>query len=316
MSGSIFSTYRTGENRVTASILAVLRSLSLGRCERILAALLEQSEFELIRFQNQPSKGSEGVPDAEISSSFRILIETKIKPNAVDQAQLARHLQRFVGGGEHTRHLLVLTPDPQLPGVIDEMRDPHVGWASFAALDQAIEDLFADKDEVISEREAFLLRELQGMLEEEGLIPPSEDAVVIPGRDAWPEYNEFHAYVCQARRSFRQVNYMAFYTRNEIRELIPQILKSHEEVRMTRGVDKGELGKLVTYLLDKKLRIEDETYKVVFLTPPEDPRTVRLENPTVNDQRSAGGRITAFTQNQRYVSLDELKRAKRTSDLS
>ena len=44
---SIFSTYSTGENRVTASFLAVLRSLSLDRMQRILGALLEQSEFEL-----------------------------------------------------------------------------------------------------------------------------------------------------------------------------------------------------------------------------------------------------------------------------
>jgi hypothetical protein len=49
---SIFSTYSTGENRVTASILAVLKSLSLNRIERLLGALLEQSAFELVRFQN------------------------------------------------------------------------------------------------------------------------------------------------------------------------------------------------------------------------------------------------------------------------
>ncbi len=42
---------------LTASLLAVLGSLSLGRIERLLAAMLEQSEFELVRFQNQPSKG-------------------------------------------------------------------------------------------------------------------------------------------------------------------------------------------------------------------------------------------------------------------
>ncbi len=33
MPDSIFSTYRTGENRVTASILAVLRSLAIQRTE-------------------------------------------------------------------------------------------------------------------------------------------------------------------------------------------------------------------------------------------------------------------------------------------
>jgi len=316
MSGSIFSTYHTGENRVTASILAVLRSLSLGRCERILAALLEQSEFELVRFENQPSKGSPGVPDAEISSSFRILIETKIKQNAVDQAQLTRHLERFMATSEQTQRLLVLTPDSQPPDVVAEMKDRRVGWASFAALDQAIEDVLADKDEVVSEREAFLLRELQGMLEEEELISSSKDTVVIPGKHAWPEYNDFHAYVCQRRRSFREVNHIAFYTRNEIRELIPRILESYEDIRMVRGAHSGKLGKLIEYLLDKRLRIEGEAYKVVFLIPPESSDTVHLKNPIVNDQRSVSGRITAFTQNQRYVCLDELRRAKKTSDLS
>ncbi len=315
MSNSIFSTYCAGENRVSASILAVLRSLSLGRCERILGALLEQSEFELVRFQNQPSKGNAGVPDAEISSSFRVLIETKIKPNAVRQAQLSRHVQRFKDGKEQIQRLLVLTPDVNSPNVIEQMGDPRIGWASFAALDQAIEELLADKDEVVSEREAFLLRELQSMLEEDELIRPSKDTLVIPGRDAWPEYNDFHAYVCQPRRSFRHVSHIAFYTKNAIHELVPKILESHEYVEMTRGTYSGRLQELVEYLLERGLRVEDKPYKVVFLTHPDDDRTVRLERPIENDLKSTTGRSTAFTQNQRYVSLTELKKAQRTSDL-
>ena len=88
---SIFSTYSTGENRVTASVLAVLRSLSLGRIERLLAAILGESEFELVRFQNQPSKGGAGVPDAIIHSSFRMLIETKTVRNALHRPLIERH---------------------------------------------------------------------------------------------------------------------------------------------------------------------------------------------------------------------------------
>jgi len=65
---SLFSTYRTGENRVTASILAVFRSLTLGRSERLLGAIMEQSEFELVRFQNQPSRGAPGVRRAKRAS--------------------------------------------------------------------------------------------------------------------------------------------------------------------------------------------------------------------------------------------------------
>ncbi len=83
MGNNLFSTYKTGENRVTSSILAVVRSLSLGRIERILGALMEQSAFELVRFQNQPSRGAEGVPDAEIVGSCRLLVETKMERDAV-----------------------------------------------------------------------------------------------------------------------------------------------------------------------------------------------------------------------------------------
>ncbi|MDI9431361.1 MAG: hypothetical protein QM570_06550 [Planctomycetota bacterium] len=315
MSNNIFSTYRAGENRVTASVLAVLRSLALGRCERILGALLEQSEFELVRFQNQPSKGSAGVPDAEISSSFRVLIETKTRPGTVRHEQLTRHVQRFTDRAEQIQRLLVITPDLEAPDVIDQIGDDRIVWASFASLDQAIEELLSDNDEVISEREAFLLRELQGMLEEDKLISPSKDTLVIPGRHAWPEYKEFYAYVCQPRRSFRQVSHIAFYTKNQIRELVPEMLESHESVKMSRGVYSGELGRLVDYLLDRKLRTENREYKVVLLTPPDDDRTVRLDKPVQNDLQSASGRITAFTQGQRYVRLSELKKAQKTSDL-
>jgi hypothetical protein len=157
----IFSTYSTGENRVTASFLAVLRSLSLGRIQRILGALLEQPEFELVQFENQPSKGGEGVPDAIIQSSVRLLIETKLQRNAVRSEQLRRHLDRLRSVDEANATLLVLTPDEVRPSQVDDLADARVAWASFVALDQAIDELLDDKYEVVSEREAFLLREFQ-----------------------------------------------------------------------------------------------------------------------------------------------------------
>ena len=85
---NIFSTYSQGENRVTSSIISVIRSLSLDRIERILGALLEQSELEFVRFENQPSKGGDAVPDAIIQSSFRLLIETKTERDGLNRPQL------------------------------------------------------------------------------------------------------------------------------------------------------------------------------------------------------------------------------------
>ncbi|MBU0719549.1 MAG: hypothetical protein KJ749_15000 [Planctomycetes bacterium] len=313
---NIFSTYSAGENRVTASLLAVLRSLSLDRIQRVLGALLEQSEFELVKFQNQPSRGGEGIPDAIIQSSCRLLLETKTKRGAVRADQLRRHLKRLGGTTELIQVLLVLTPDDARPKALDSIDDDRLVWASFAALDQTIDEILEDKTEVVAEREAFLLRELQSMLIAEKLIGNANDVVVVAARHAWPEYAKYHAYVCQADRSFQAVTRMAFYSHGQIHPLVPKIVESHDHVDFVRGRHDGKVGALIKTMLREGVRKEETAYKVVLLSPPDSPDTLALDSPIPNDLTSENGRTTAFTQNQRYVSSDRLKKAKATSDLA
>ena len=313
---SIFSTYSTGENRVTASFLAVLRSLSLDRIQRLLGALLEQSEFELVRFENQPSKGGKGVPDAIIQSSIRILVETKIERNAVKLPQIERHLERLDEANEMTALLLIITPDDARPTVLESLDDRRAAWASFAALDQAIDELLDDKYEVVSEREAFLLRELQNMLLEEGLIASATDVVVVAARNAWPEYNEIHAYVCQPNRPFQQVSRVGFYSKGQVYPLVPKILESHDAVEMKKGIYDGALGSLVARLIDEQRRAEGELLKVLILSAPAAMDTLKLPRPIPNDMKSKTGKGTAFTMGQRYVSSEALMTATTTSDLA
>jgi hypothetical protein len=84
--------------------------------------------------------------------------------------------------------LLVLTPDDGRPPELAKLSDARVVWTSFSMLDQAIDELLDDKYEVVSEREAFLLRALQTMLAEEGLLANPNDVVIVAARNAWPEY--------------------------------------------------------------------------------------------------------------------------------
>lgn len=312
---SIFSTYSTGENRVTASFLAVLRSLSLDRMQRILGALLEQSEFELIKFQNQPAKGGEGVPDAIIQASCCLLIETKTKRNVVRLDQLKRHLKRLDAATEATSLLLVLTPDDVRPSAFDALQDDRLVWASFAALDQAIDEMLSDDAEVVSEREAFLLRELQRMLMAENLIGTANDVVVVPARHAWPEYQKYHAYICQPDRPFQQVSRLAFYSFGQIYPLVPKIIESHDHVDFIPEAHKGKMRALIESATKDGARKEGTAYKVMFLSPPDSSDTLKLSDPIRNDLTSKAGRATAFTQNQRYVASERLKRARNTSDL-
>ncbi len=312
---SIFSTYSTGENRVTASILAVLSSLSLNRIERLLAAMLEQSEFELVRFQNQPSKGGAGVPDAIIHASIRMLVETKTERDGLNKPQLQRHLKRLDEATETSQFLLVLTPDEERPKLLDEIADTRMAWTSFALFDQAIDELLADPHEVVSEREAFLLRELQNFFEAEHLLASPNDVVVVAARNAWPEYQKLHAYVCQPNRPFQQVTRMGFYCKNVIYPLVPRIIAVQDDVEMVSGKYTGAIGKLVDTLVSNSLRLHDERYKVFLLSPPDSPDTLKLTSPIPNDKKGKLGKRTAFTMGQRYVSSGQLMSAKTTSDL-
>jgi hypothetical protein len=55
--------------------------------------------------------------------------------------------------------------------------------------------------------------------------------------------------------------------------------------------------------------------KVFLLSPPDAAETVKLAEPIINDLTSSTGQRIAFTQNRRYVSLDALRKVKKTSEL-
>lgn len=315
MPTQIFSTYSSDENRVTASTLAVLQSLSLQRFQRLLGQLIERPDLDFVTFQNQVSKGEAGVPDAVISASFRVSIETKIRRNAVRTDQLLKHLTGVNTSDAAVSLLLVLTPDEREPSVIGELGSESVVWASFARLDQAINELLRDPKEVVSEREAFLLRELQVMFVNEGLLASDSDVVIVAARHAWDEYKRFCAYVCQPDRSFQPVGRIAFYSQGQVYPLVPRIIETHECVEFSPNLHKGRLGKLVDDLLKNSLRQKGQSYKVMLLSEPDSKETIILEQPVINDMTTDTGRTWAFTLSQRYVSLDRLKRAKTTTGL-
>lgn len=289
---------------------------------------MEDGEFQLVRFQNQPAKGGKGIPDGEIGSSCRLLLETKLARNGLNRPQLERHLERLDQTNEKDRMVLVLTPDDVQPSLIAEISDKRLVWSSFAALNQAIDEMLSGEEttkEVISEREEFLLRELQKMLIDEGLIGSSKEVLVIPARQAWDFYNQHHVYSCPSGRAFQTVKYIAFYTGNEIRPLVPKILdEPPDPVIVERGKYDGRLGDVVNAMPE---RYEMGTLppgwdlgpgrhlKVFLLSAPDDAETIKLPQPITNDLTATNGQRIAFTQNRRYVSLEALRKARKTSEL-
>jgi hypothetical protein len=330
MPNPLFSTYTQGENRVTASILAVFERISFALVEQILQALLGEPEIALLTYRNQPP-GPSSVPDARIRASFSYWLEVKIAPGAVDAGQLKRHLEALkCEPAVDTQRLLLLTPDGEAPVALEELGDPRVAWASFDDLRAALEDALHLNDDpaadrhVASEHERWLLRELVRFLISEGLVARAAGRVlVVPARSALPEYRAIHAYICQPNRTFQPASHMAFYAESKIHPWVPRIFDSVESVVLSRdGIEAEEslsddqrqrLLDLLDYVRQHTPARIGEPHKVVFLTAPGHDDTLELEHPIVNDLTSASGRTVAFTQNQRYVSLDALQWAPKTT---
>lgn len=329
MRSGIFSTYRQGENRVTASIVNVLRRLPMDVVEVILKRLAfdEDPASAFFVFKNQSAKndGSDTVPDAELSANFKILLETKIVSDASDQAQIQHH-KKQIGDAEHQR-VVLLTPDFDDPTKKwGDEEQKGVTWRDFYFLTELIDSLFTDEDLILSERDQLLLKELQIMLRDEGLLPSRDRVVVVAANMAFMRYEKqtgarVRAYICQPNRTFRADSF-AFYAEGKIQPLVARVTKSIEELDVRTFTNSNPQSEIFLeedekkavkecYELSEDLRAAESeqplVLKVVFLSAPDANETIKLDRPIENDLRNQNTqRRYAYTQGQRYTSLSRL----------
>jgi hypothetical protein len=305
--------------------MAVFERIDFSKVERILAAASEDSALQLFSFENQVrGLGWSSVPDARISASFVLWFETKTAPGQVRIEQLRAHL-RHLGEGNAYERLFLLTPDAEEPPAVRSLGDPRLRWLSFRALSQAIDALLEDDRELVSEKEELLLRELQALFEADNLLGDPRQVVVVPAANAYRQYLDLSAYMCQPRRPFKHVERIAFYCRGRIEREVPLIRhvvddvefsREHaEELRASRNPFGPEIAGLIERALDTGVRPAGHLEKVFLLSGPDDPETVHLNEPIVNDAVDKRGQTTAWVMMQRYASLAALQAARRTSDL-
>ncbi|MFD6952958.1 MULTISPECIES: hypothetical protein [unclassified Nocardiopsis] len=175
-------------------------------------------------------EGTGSVPDARISADFTYLFEVKTARGTVDEKQLRAHLKAL---GEGPGQLLfVLTPDATRPPVTASPEGQRVVWFNFAALHDAITAILDDALLAPSELDRFLLRELQALFDDDGLLTTDEVVIVAAGL-AYAEYLETGAYIRQSRRSFRDgLAHMGFYAQQAIQPETARIEAEGHERRM------------------------------------------------------------------------------------
>jgi hypothetical protein len=314
----LFSSYRTGENRVTASIVAVLERIDLSLVERLLSSATEETDLQMVSFQNQVAAGKGSVPDAGISAKFRYLFEVKTSPHALRADQLEQHL-RILDGKFEDERLFVLTPDYAEPEVIGYLDSPKLAWLSFHALDQAIASALQAEEELLGEQTRFLLYELRALFAHEGLLG-QENTVVVAARTAYPEYLKTAAYACQPGRAFREgITRMGFYNKGWIRPEIPLIRHRRDNVTLSEEYaatlhESGdpldaELADLIPVMLEVSKRVEGQQYQVFLLSKPNDTKqTLKLRQPIENTTTDYKGNTWAWTMSQRYVQSAALQK--------
>ena len=245
----------------------------------------------------------------------------------MDIEQIKRHLES-VGGSEK---LMLLTPHYSEPPLLNSLNDParaKVVWSNFVTLAGAVEDILDDENEPPLEKEAFLLREFISMLEDGGLLSSGKDQVlVVAAKIAWPMYKLLSVYRCSVSKPMRALQYfdhLAFYADGAIQPLVPRIksvvdridMCEQDQVEKLKGHQKelaeGLVNKIGRHKQDHEFRGQ---YKIMFLTGQCDDETVKLEGPIKNDRKDRNGKLMPFTYGARYVTLESLKTASKTSEL-
>ncbi len=316
----LFSTYRQGENRVTASMLAVFERIDIGIVERLLSAATGESALSFVSFANQIAAKERSIPDAAISANFHYLFEVKTERNALRQVQLEQHLDHL-GNLFAQERLFVLTPDPEEPPVIAGLEDRRVSWLNFGGLDQAIDELLHDETELVAEQTRFLLHELRALFNQEGLVS-HEDTVIVAAKLGYPMYLQTAAYVWNPGRVFRSgVKFMGFYYDGAIQPEIARIataldVEFEEEAAETLEVeeqDRAKIAELIPRLLDSGFSVRGQSYRVFLLSPADDPDTSRLPHAIKSTATDRNGKPCPWVQRHRYTFRSALMQGPETT---
>ena len=326
MTTPLFSTYSQGENRVTATFIAMLQRLSLPNMDRILGELLgeQEEDFNLVSFVLQP-QGIGSTPDAKIETGHGVWFETKITTNAVLVKQIRNHMKAL----RRNEKLIVLTPDDERPDKLGSLSlskndKERIAWANFNTLDDVVKGILTDKEEPPSEFEAFLLREFSAFLQQEGLItiPSADRVMVVPATRAWSRYYDLSIYGDMRGINWKPSDHLAFYTGNEIKKFVPRIKSTESPINI---MNQEEVEALDNYQKQavEKLRCRhdvdedwDHPLRVLFLSEPGDEETLKLKKPVENDKKTRTGKSWAWIMTgAKYVTLESLKKARYTSEL-
>lgn len=300
---SIFGEYKQAENRVTAAFLQICKvggEALIRFLTNELNIQLPSSEIEI----HSQVKGTETVPDGLLESnfSFKLYVESKIKPNSVNKKQLEGH-QKEIGENNNT-FLLYLTPDDIKPNILGKTH-----WANWLKIYNLLNDYlktpYPDNKQLLE----FLLGHFNTLLDNLNLLGYTWDlnnsnVIIVAGSWAEGIALNYNYYICQNKRSFKSARYLAFYNNHQIRYVF-EILKAPEN-------DVNLLGReeFLNYVHQAEPEYKGDLRKVFTLQFVQDIESL------INDSIDKNGNPCPYTYGQpRYTTLNRLQTSRQTSQL-
>ncbi len=298
---SVFGHYKTEENMVTAALLHILKEGGEDLINYILDARTQALPSSEITVLSQV-KGVGSVPDAVLTAnySFKLLIESKIKKNALKNSPQAKqqyqaHLKQCHKPGDT---LIYITPDQSRPAMLNGMEL----WYSWREIMDLLEGFRPQDNNPVLE---YLIGQFHILLENLNVCDFVKDRVIIVGGN-WGEQValDYSLYICQNRRFEANAKYLAFACKNRIKYVFEIVKGPHNDV------DLRYCPEAAKYLKDKEPLYKGELRQVFELKQQQ-----QLEHPIINDTIDKNGKRCAFIRRQTYTTLEKIEQAKYTSQL-
>lgn len=289
---SIFGEYGVGENQVTAALLQLLH---LGGTE-LIGYLFEDVDLDLGVHVNTQVVKKDCHPDGEIFSNFHIYIESKIttlRQKGHDEMQLKNLVATANSEGAS---ILYITNDKKLPKELESYSE--ISWMSWS---DVINRLQTFTPKFNKELMAFMIEQFVLLVNNKvygsRTIDPDKGrrVIIVPGRLGESIAAQYCVYACQPDRTFKPADYLAFYWNKRIRNVY-KIVEGPTQVESIVGIS-------------KQVSHDNEPHTLFRLEPYKDENGAEVELNVRHEEPSA------FTQRQRYVTIESLLSASNTQEL-
>jgi hypothetical protein len=298
---SIFGKYHQEENRVTAALLQILK---VGGTEFIANVISEindiafpSSEINITTQHKEKQNTYDGL--LECNFSFRVIVESKIKPSAINEAQLDGLLKNASGQNDY---ILYITPDAEKP---EKLPSNEIYWANWEQINKILQSTNPETEPI-----NFLINEFEKYLESLNLLKtdaPDQRVQIAAGRWGEPNAIKYNFYACQNNRPIKESKYLAFYNKGGIHTLFEIIGLPENDFNLSKSEDED---------VKKYLKECEPNYKSTDLRQFYKLKLINDNLQIKNTAKNKNGKPTAFTMGVfRYTTKEKIDNATTTDEL-